>query len=447
MVTKKSSAPKPLVPVPVSTMLAYLYYYIGATALFLVLLNPLSMFLINLFKPSFAAVLPREANLCGPRICRFYTKLALKWPFRWSKWWMTAEHLDKLSDKQQKIYYDEVCHDAEILQALRPKVWVEIMRNYSLVLSCTDEIAEAVRKSNDLFAELLDLALAEQTTIPLLRDYMHYGTLPKEQMNLLVSMVCTEGKNHESGRLCTELCHYIERCGIAKEMLAKIINDDNVLPSVKEAVSKNNEGYLQRIAVKHLYILSSKKDVREWREFCQQNKQIHVYAQQEMSADQYKIFHQCGHHLDSAAIAHLLWHSNGNPKLAEMIFKFEPKFGIQNERINFVLHKYPNLRSILDTVIADTESELRRYIVTHNELHGDLLGHLFDVPSAADLVCDYIAFYPLPDSLQTQMLKLPNASILINLYDLKELAGNTRYHLLPEIRKIAEENNWIPKKE
>lgn len=434
------SAPSKLVPV--STMLAYLSYYLGVTICFLLLLNPLSMFLINLLKPSCAASLAHNKIFCGQKVCRFYTVLASKWPFKWSKWWVVPEDIGKLSDERQADYFYEVDNSKEVLWSLRPEVWVQIMKNNSLDLNCSDDTAENLKKRDDLFAALLELVKKAQDSTPLLRDYMRYGTLPKSQMAILVEKVCEEGKELDLGKLLDELCEYIERCGISKELLNKISQDNNVFLSVKELVTESNDSYLQKVTTKRLCNLNSPEQIAEWNKFCAPDKYIRVSAQQQMSLEQYKIFHRNGHLLDGEVIPYLIWH--GGKEIAELIFRYEPKFGIQNQTTEFILDRYEYLRPLLTKVITSTENGLRKRIDAGERLNERQLNKLFDCPSAGDLAMDYVSNWPLPDALQMRMLELKNADELVQFYAVQE-QNNKHYHLTFDVCNKVKKDGLIDK--
>ncbi len=425
--------------VPVSTVCSYIVYYTGAIFWFLVLFNPLSIFLINLFKPSLSAKMAHSKTYCGDTICGFYTYLALKWPFKWAKWWIPLDKLRDYTVREQEIYFNDVHRGKEVLWALSPEAWARLMKNiYAYPFKV---LADGMRERNDLFAALLDLTSKEGKERELLKQYMHYGALPKPQMEILVDNVRKESSQGKHEVLFRILCDYIERCGFSKEMTERILNDDAASQLLKDEVADSLTAHNQRVQTKNLFNLSTLEQVEAWQKFCETNKRIHPMAQQEMSLNQYAMFHKLGHSLDAGAIAYLLWHRD--EKMAELIFRTEPKFGILDEKIEFVLRKHEGFNLLLQDVIKDTEEDLRKRISDREELSIEQMNKMFDVPSAAELVCDYIAFHPLPDDLQTRMLALPNASTLINLYDMREQSDGERYHLLPELRETAKENKWM----
>ena len=370
---------------------------------FVLLLNPLMMLVFHQFVPKFAAKLAHNRFFCGERICRFYTMLALKWPFKWSKWWITVEDLDKLTDEQQKSYYRNVLWSDEVRDALRPKVWAEMLQGNVITLSNRDDFLPALKTRDELFAALLDVAYDTQKEIPLLHSYLRYGTLPKSQMQMLVDRACSKDKNFEFDELMNELCFYIDRCGIRKDLLRKIAKSETLSQSFKDTIVLHDEMYQQKTLTSRLYRLSSVEQIDEWSAFCASTKKIYVPAQVEMSINQYGIFLKHGHHLDPEAIAHLLWYRDG--ALAGQIFRNEPKFGILNDQIKLALKKHDYLQRILDNAIEETRANLEKRIFDREELSVEDLEKVFECPDAAQMVLEYISYYPLPQTLHKRMLE------------------------------------------
>ena len=395
--------------VPVSTMCLYIVFYTGAIFWFVVLFNPLTLFVINLLAPAFAAALVHNEIYCGKTICRFYTYLALKWPFKWAKWWVTPNLLKNYTVQEQKIYFNEVRQDEEVLWSLSPEAWAVLMRN--IYVYPFKKLANGLKERNDLFTALLDLTCQEGKERQLLKEYMKDGTLPKSQLAILVGKVCAESKNIQSGSVIRRiLLDYVERCGISKEQISKITGDENISQVVKDAVAESNEAYLQKVVTKRLYNLSSIEQVDEWVKFCAKDKHICVLAQQEMSLNQYAIFHKQGHHLDAGAISYLLWY--GGPEMAKQIFLNEPKFGVLDSKIEFILDKHEYLRPTLQKVIEETEADLRERIWGGYELDIEELNQMFDCPNSNDLAVEYFSRYPLPKEFHKRMLEPKNAGSL-----------------------------------
>lgn len=399
--------------VPVSTVCSYIVYYIGGIFWFLVLFNPLSIFLINLFKPSLSARMAHSESYCGDTVRKFYTYLALKWPFKWAKWWIPLDKLRDYTVEEQKIYFNEVHRSKEVLWALSPEAWARLMKN--IYVYPFKVLADGMRERNDLFAALINLTSEEGRERELLKQYMHYGALPKPQMEILVDKVREESANGKDSILLTVLCDYIKRCGLSKEMLEKIMRDEAVSPQLKSVVDAWL-AHKQRIQTRSLRDLSTIEQIVAWTEFCRNNRYIHPEAQQEMSLNQYAIFHKNGHSLDAAAISYLLW--IGDEKMAEQIFRNEPKFGILSKNIEFTLGKHDYLRPLLQKITEETREDLRKHINNREELSTEQLNKLFDCPSSADLVIEYISYQELPKELHKRMIERPeDAAKIIGFYD------------------------------
>ena len=410
MDSTKMFAPK---MVPVSTVCFYLMFYFVTSIWFLLVFNPVSMFVINLCAPALAATLAHSKNYCGNTTCQFYTWLALKFPFKWAKWWIPLDKLHEYTVEEQKIYFNEVHRSKEVLWALSPEAWASLMKN--IYVYPFKVLADGMRERNDLFAALLNLTAKEGRERELIKQYMHYGALPKPQMEILVKKVCEESANGKDSILLTVLCDYIKRCGLSKEMLEKIMRDEAVSPQLKSVVDAWL-AHKQRIQTRSLRDLSTIEQIVAWTEFCRNNRNIHPEAQQEMSLNQYAIFHKNGHSLDAGAIAYLLWY--GDEKMAEQIFRNEPNFGILSKNIEFTLGKHDYLKPLLQKVTEETREDLRKRINNREELSTEQLNKLFDCPSSADLVIEYISYQELPKELHKRMIERPkDAKKIIGFYD------------------------------
>ena len=431
MSTNNLFAPK---LVPVSTMCFYIVFYMGAILLFAMLFNPLTLFIFNLFAPAFAAALVHKEDYCGKTICKFYTWLALKWPFRWAKWWITPDLLKNYTIEEQITYFQKVNNSKSTFWKLKPEAWVKLVKNNGYYPF--SYLAEGIQKRDDLFTALLDLTISEQKVRSLIREYMETGTLLKSQMNILIEKACTESETQDSGIVGRLLCDYIERCGISKELMTNITTNDKTSESLKKAVVDSVDAYLQKLTTKRLFDMDTFEKLEEWVEFCAPDKKICVAAQKEMSYLQYQIFNQKGHHLDAAAIMHLLWNRGKN--FAEMIFSNEPKFGILNNEIQFILDKHNYLRPALQEIIEYVEKDLRHRICDYGEeLTEEQLNQMFDCPNANNLALEYISLHSLPSVLHKRMLELDSAEEIIKSYVMHK-----DYQLDEAVRVECEKRGW-----
>ena len=386
-----------------STKLFYLVLNIVDLAIFIVVANPLSMLIINLISPRYAAEITSEPKLFGDNCRGFYTRLALKWPFKWAKWWIPTERLKEYTIEQQKIYFKEVSHRPEVLWALSPEAWADLMESGSYIYTL-NYMGEYLQKRDDLFAALLDLACKNQKSEGLIKQYMNCGTLPKTQMAILVEKVCSD----PAGVLSRMLREYVYRCGISNEMLESI-RQKETMPVLSKVIAKNNISYNQRCAVKRLYNLKNDKERYEWIDLI--SGKLCTDAQREMSFKQYRIFHDKGFCLSPKAIAHMLW--RGDLNLARMIFRYEPQFGVQSDLIKFVLDKRDDLESILQEVISDTSHAIGGYIKSGKELTDWELGKLFDCPECERMASEYAKKLCIPEKWRGKFIALPNGEELL----------------------------------
>ena len=394
--------------VPISTMCFYILFYMVAILWFVVFFNPLVLLIFNLISPSFAATLVHNEACCGKTVCKFYTWLALKWPFKWAKWWITPNLLQNYTTEEQMTYFWYVDGSENTLWKLSPEAWGRLVKNigyYSF-----DCLAKGMKERDDLFAALLDLTVSEQRVRALIRGYMEAGTLPKTQAEILIKKACVESEQYASGVIGRLLCDYIGRCGISRELMASVTTNDKTSEALKSAVTDSEDAYLQKLTTKRLFNMDTIEKIDEWAEFCASKKKISVAAQKEMSALQYQMFHRNGHRLDARAIMHMLWYKDKD--FAEMIFVNEPQFGILNDKIDFILDKHDYLRPTLQEIIKEVEKDLHRRIYDRQELTEEKLNQMFDCPNANDLALEYISHYPLPKALHKRLLEPKNEGAL-----------------------------------
>lgn len=437
---------KPIPMLPMSTLMFMLIVIAFGFAMLALFVNPITMLFFNTFNPRFAASLAHNSFFCGERLKAFYTKLALKWPYQWSKWWITSERLESLNDHQQKEYYLTVNNSDDILWSLRPQVWAEVVTDKASKPHLTDEITKKLKERDDLFRALLDVVLEKQQSNKLLQYYLDAGTLPKSQMTTLVDYVCLEGTDHFLGCITDELSGYVRRCGISKDLFNKLRNSKTVSESAIDVVEESFICFTQRTMARRIRKQNEKKETfdgyKAWYAFCRSVSDIRVDAQKEMNTDQYKIFHEYGHKLDADAIVHLLWF--GKKEMAEWIFSYEPKFGIQDDKIKLVLDRHAYLKPLLKDVIERTEKFLCHDIIEGECLSVERVNQMFDCPAAADMVENYITKHELPPEAQMRIFELPNAKEILEFYaDLSEMGKD--YRLTPAVQKKAIEKGFVVK--
>ncbi|MBR3676667.1 MAG: hypothetical protein IKN71_06000 [Alphaproteobacteria bacterium] len=402
---------KNFIQTPVSTKLMSFCVYGMASVFFLLVGNPLSMFLLHWCRPQTAAKLVHCDVLFGDRIRAFYTRLALKWPFKWAKWWIKLDDLKNYSVDEQLIYLKDVRNDYDVFSAMSPEAWILCMKNGHI--SRLSYAMSNLDLRDDLFIALVDFTLAEQKESSLMKEYTHFGTLTQQKATILVDKAIAESKDYPEGCLARILCEYIDRCNLRKDLLNKIA-DSEATPEFKERVADAHQTHLQKCIVRDLACWKDEKNPAKWRKFCKLNSKIYAGAQMEMDEEQYKIFHETGHLLDKAAIAYLL--CNTTPPYCRLIFRYEPKFGIQSENIKFCLKRFVNIPPILQEEIEDFEKRLKKQMKKGIKPDSVDIEKMFDCPSAGDLALEYITKWPLPQELHKRMLEPENAEELICKY-------------------------------
>ena len=369
------------------------------------------MFLLHWYRPQTAAKLARWDVLFDDRIRAFYTRLALKWPFKWAKWWIELDDLKNYSVDEQLVYLREVRNDNEVFNAMSPEAWILCMKNGHV--SRLSYVISTLDLRDDLFAALVDYTVAEQKESSLMKEYMHFGTLTKQKATILADKAIAESNKYPHGCLARILCEYIEHCNLRKDLLNKIANSD-ATPDFKERVNDAHQTHLQRCTVRDLACWKDESNPAKWRKFCKNNSKIYAGAQMEMDDEQYKIFHETGHLLDKAAIAYLL--CNTTPTYCRLIFRYEPKFGIQSENIKFCLKRFVNIPPILQEEIEDFSKRMKKQMKKGIKPDSVDIEKMFDCPSAGDLALEYITRWPLPQELHQRLLEPENAEELICKY-------------------------------
>ena len=409
---------KNFIQTPVSTKLMSLCVYGMASLFFLLAGNPLSMFLLNWRRPKTAAKFVRWEVLFGDRIRAFYTRLALKWPFKWAKWWIELDDLKNYSVSEQLIYQSEVRNDNEVFNAMSPEAWILCMKNGHV--SRLSYVISAMDLRDDLFAALVDYTIAEQKESSLMKEYMHLGTLTKQKATILTDKAIAESNQYPYGCLARILCEYIERCNLRKDLLSKIAGSD-ATPDFKERVADAHQTHLQKCTVRDLACWKDENNPAKWRKFCKQNSKIYAHAQMEMDDEQYQIFHETGHLLDKAAIAYLI--CNTTPTYCRLIFHYEPKFAIQSENIKFCLKRFANILPILQEEIEDFSKRMKKQMKKGIKPDSVDVEKMFECPSAG--------------YLHQRLLEPKNAEKLIQAYFAKG------YTLDSEVMLKAISNGWI----
>ena len=402
----KNSNEKSFFDLPVTTQLVYLILTLLGFG-FLLILNPITLFVLNIFKPRWANDFAHSDELYGKRCQKFFTKQAKKWPWLWAKYWYTSKEIGCLTDDKQLDYYYNVSHSIETLNVMAT-------HNSEKVI-CKDFEAfkkdiQNINMSYNLFCAFIRASI-EKDDKSALSNYLKHGTLPKDQVAILSEYAGSLTPSfHRNTR--SAFCDYVERCGLGKDLIKKILGAQTSA-QFKEEVEKRQNIYSQRVFTKSQ---RGTNQTNAWLRFCKNTKDIYPQAQIEMGLDQYYVFHETGHTLDAEAILHILSH-NSDRTIAQSIFEYEPNFGIANDDIKELIEKKPELKNIFDDAnIALIEKDLEQRICNREELTEEQINKMFDCPNAGQLVIDYIGFYPLPQKFHKRMLELENADGVLGYY-------------------------------
>ena len=393
---------------PVTTQLVYLILTLLGFG-FLLILNPITLFVLNIFKPSWANDFAHSDELYSERCQKFFTRQAKKWPWHWAKWWYTSEELKELSVERQVDYYYDVDCSAKTLAAMSRKAAFRVIddglgNNFEGLKKNINEI----KMSPELFRVFIRKSFKEDD-MSVLSDYLKRGTLSKE----LVECLADEARESTTGIysntwLALVFYDYVERCGLGQDLLKTLFERPNSAHFKKEVERRQNI-YSQRVFTKSQ---RGTKQTDAWLAFCETTKEICPQAQMEMGLDQYHVFHETGHTLDAEAILHILSHYSDRT-MAQLIFEYEPNFGIASDEVKELIDRKPELKNIFnDANIALIEKDLEQRIRNREELNIEELNQMFDCPNSNDLAVDYVSRYPLPKELHKRMLEPKNAGSL-----------------------------------
>ena len=431
---------------PMTTKLFYLVGFLWELEL-LVIFNPLTLFVLNIFKPRWARSMAHSDALYDKKSQEFFTEQAKEWPWRWAKWWYTREELKELSVERQLDYYYDVNQSAKTLAAMSSEAAFRVIddglgNNFEDFKKNINEI----KLSPELFRAFIQKSFKEDD-MSVLSDYLKRGTISKE----LVECLADDARESTTGIysntwLALVFYDYVERCGLGQEMLKNLLERPSSA-KFKEEVEKRQNIYSQRVFTKSQ---RGTKQTDAWLAFCETTKEICPQAQMEMGLDQYHVFHKTGHTLDAEAILHILKH-NSDRMMAQLIFEYEPNYGIVSDDIKEFLDNNLVLRSLRDSVIENHPDDLQRRIYGNEKLTEEELTKVFDYPNAGQLIFNYVTRYPLPENLHKRMLELPErAHACILMYYHNEVSPQEwclgKFHLADDVRREAIRRGWIREK-
>ena len=425
---------------PVTTQLVYLILTLLGFG-FLLILNPITLFVLNIFKPAWANDFAHSDELYSERCQKFFTRQAKKWPWLWAKYWYTHEEVKDLSKKRQIDYYYDVDCSAKTLAAMSSEAAFVVIddalgNNFEDFKKNINEI----QMSPELFRAFIAKSEKEDD-MSTLSDYLKRGTLSKE----LVECLADEAGDSVAGIysntwLALVFYDYIERCGIGQNLLKTLLERPNSAHFKKE-IEKRQNIYSQRVFTKSQ---RGSKQIDAWISFCETTKEICPQAQMEMGLDQYHVFHETGHTLDAEAILHILKHYS-NLTMAQLIFKYEPNYGMANDDIKEFVNNNPTLQDLLNAVICSCQDFLSKSIKAGERLDISFVIKMFECPKAEEFVMKYIKKHSLQNTIHDKLLSLDNAKEVIQLY--VELYDNDEFTELDlDVRREAERRGWIPEK-
>lgn len=439
MATNSNS--KSFFDLPVTTQLFYLVGFLWELELFLIF-NPLTLFVLNIFKPRWARSMAHFDALYDKKSQKFFTEQAKKWPWNWAKYWYTREELKDLSEKRQIDYYYDVDCSAKTLAAMSSEASLAVIddgmgKNFEEF----KQNINGIKMSPELFRAFIQKSINEDD-MSTLSDYLKRGTISKD----LVECLFDEAGDFDNTWLASVFYDYVERCGLGQEMLKNLLARSSSA-KFKEEVEKRQNIYSQRLFAKSQ---RGSKLTDAWLPYCKTVKEICPQAQMEMDSDQYHIFHSTGHHLDADAILHILGH-NSDRTMAKLIFEYEPFFGMIRNDIKELVDHTPALSDLYQSVMALNQDDLNNRIYRHEKLTVAELDRVFSYLNAGDLIFEYITHYPLPEEMHRRLLTLPQKSraciLLYHSYEIEQPeCSSEKFHLADDVREECIKRGWLREK-
>ena len=304
--------------------------------LWVIFLNPLSMYVINLFKPKLASALAHNPLFCGKDMQLFYQKLATKGKFKRAKWWLSPKDLKNYTPAEQAIYFLMVNDSQETLNALTDEACIFLIQNHP------DRLKDAIKERKltpEMFKRLLNSPLLAE-----IQSYIKKGTLPKEQLTILLDAAVQDSHARLQSLIMSMVLEYIERCGISKDLFYQYFKKQVVGAGFAYAAQRAQHCYDQRIKVLQYRNLETEKAQTEWAEYLKKEGKLYVNPSMVMTLKQYQIFHEVGLRLKEEAILRFL--KEDNQKMIEAIFRLEPNHGIASEEIGKLVTDTPELNAL-----------------------------------------------------------------------------------------------------
>ncbi|MBR1825123.1 MAG: hypothetical protein IJ770_00865 [Alphaproteobacteria bacterium] len=322
----------------ISTWVSDFCIFVVRLCVFILLGNPLSMFVLNLLMPRKTAEFAQNHNIFGERIYAFYECLACEWPFYWAKWWMKLDDIRKYSVKKQIKYFfkvsfknntavetlkkmmsfegmnfNDACEklffeygDKRLpIEECRSRMVNQCIVSWRAHVTVREFMMRNVRLDYYAFCDVIKRAKTDTQMQDELKAYISRGAVSYDQLELLIDGVTTNSGSADLQMLGV-LIDYVKRYGISKEHLARI----------KEQYPIPCAALVEESAIWHTQMkaLKSFKDTDKgrsaWRKFCKETFEILPEVQSQMSQAQYAIFHNVGCKLSAEAIKAFLSRSD-----------------------------------------------------------------------------------------------------------------------------------------
>lgn len=308
--------------IPISTKALNFFRDVGAFLVLCLVGNPVSMFCLNMAFPGLAAKFAHNLTFCNEKMCKFYTKLALKWPYYWAMWWIDRKNLSKYSAEEQIDYFFDVDNSEKTLFALSPDAVVALMYDHSSIFQ---NVAMKYNLRDEMIDEVIRRAADNQPIWKnVFEKQLQKGTLPKKQAAALLRAAIDENRCGVSNYFRYHLCHYVKRCGLS-DTLQHHLETSRASDDFKCKVLECLSHYKQKCAVRSHADTDNISVEEEWKLYCQENELCYE-VQKEMTVAQYVIFHFAGCLLSEDAIVHFF--KTGRDDMIKHIEEFEPKSNI-----------------------------------------------------------------------------------------------------------------------
>ena len=226
----------------VTTQLFLLVGFLWKVQLLLIF-NPLTLFVLNIFKPRWARSMAHSDALYDKKSQEFFTEQAKKWPWHWAKWWYTSKEIGCLTDDKLLDYYYNVSHSIETLNAM------SIHDSAKVIGKDFEAFKKGIANINmsyNLFCAFIRASI-EKDDMSALGDYLKRGTLPKDQVKILSEYASDSTSGIYSNTwLALVFYDYVERCGLGKELFKTILERPSSA-KFKAEVEKRLDAYNLRV--------------------------------------------------------------------------------------------------------------------------------------------------------------------------------------------------------